>query len=113
MTRKPRSAFSVDTKSPNHSPSPDRYREVGLCESIVELLVPACSEVEPRTTTGAISRLWEITLQGIADLETLSGPVTPVLAKYSKSFSLIDRISLGIDRMQRNFEPMHKQVEAW
>jgi len=56
---------------------------------------------------------WEITLQGIADLETLSGPVTPVLAKYSKSFSLIDRISLDIDRMQRNFEPMHKQVEAW
>jgi len=46
-------------------------------------------------------------------LETLSGPVTPVLAKYSKSFSLIDRISLGIDRMQRNFEPMRKQVEAW
>jgi hypothetical protein len=36
---------------------------------------------------------------------------TPVLAKHSKSFSLIDCI--GIDRMQRNFEPMRKQVEAW
>jgi hypothetical protein len=38
---------------------------------------------------------------------------TPVLAKHSKSFSLIDCISVGVDRMQRNFEPMSKQVEAW
>jgi hypothetical protein len=38
---------------------------------------------------------------------------TPVLAKHSKSFSLIDSISVGVDRMQRNFEPMQKQVEAW
>lgn len=38
---------------------------------------------------------------------------TPVLAKHSKSFSLIDCVSVGIDRMQRNFEPMRKQVEAW
>jgi hypothetical protein len=26
---------------------------------------------------------------------------------------LIDCIALGVDRMQRNFEPMRKQVEAW
>jgi hypothetical protein len=41
------------------------------------------------------------------------GDFTPVLAKHSKSFSLIDCISVGVDRMQRNFEPMRKQVEAW
>jgi len=35
------------------------------------------------------------------------------LAKHSKSFSLTDSISVGVDRMQRNFEPMRKQVEAW
>jgi hypothetical protein len=40
------------------------------------------------------------------------GAFTPVLAKYSTSFSLIDCI-VGVDRMQRNFEPMRKQVEAW
>lgn len=38
---------------------------------------------------------------------------TPVLAKHSKSFSLIDCIWVGVDRIQRNFEPMRKQVEAW
>ena len=37
----------------------------------------------------------------------------PVLAKHSKSFSLIDCVSIGADRMLRNFEPMRKQVEAW
>jgi hypothetical protein len=41
------------------------------------------------------------------------GVFTPVLAKHSKSFSLIDCVSVGVDRMQRNFEPMRKQVEAW
>jgi hypothetical protein len=43
----------------------------------------------------------------------VSGVFTPVLAKHSKSFSLIDCISVGVDRMQRNFEPMRKPVEAW
>ena len=43
----------------------------------------------------------------------IGGAFTPVLAKYSKSFSLIDCISVGVDRMQRNFEPMRKQVEGW
>jgi hypothetical protein len=38
---------------------------------------------------------------------------TPVLAKHSKSFSLIDCVSVGVDRMQRNFEPMRTQVEVW
>jgi hypothetical protein len=32
------------------------------------------------------------------------GAFTPVLAKHSKSFSLIDCVSVGVDRMQRNFE---------
>ena len=41
------------------------------------------------------------------------GDFTPILAKHSKSFSLLDSISVGIDRMQRNFEPMRKQVETW
>src|SRR3984885_14225488 len=42
-----------------------------------------------------------------------AGDFTPVLAKHSKSFSLIDCIAVGVDRMQRNFEPMRKQVEEW
>jgi len=43
----------------------------------------------------------------------VSGVFTLVLAKHSKSFSLGDCISVGVDRMQRNFDPMRKQVETW
>ena len=43
----------------------------------------------------------------------VAGVFTPVLAKHSKSFSLIDCVSVGVDRMQRNFEPMRKQMRAW
>ena len=41
------------------------------------------------------------------------GDYTPVLAKHTKNFGLQDSLSLGVDRMQRNFEPMRCQVEAW
>ena len=37
-----------------------------------------------------------------------SGDFTPVLAKHSKSLNLVDSISVGVDRMQRNFAPMQK-----
>ena len=32
---------------------------------------------------------------------------------HTKSFSLIDCVCVGVHRMQRNFELMRKQVEAW
>jgi hypothetical protein len=38
---------------------------------------------------------------------------TPVLAKHTKQLSLVNILATGVDRMQRNFEPMCKQVEAW
>ena len=37
------------------------------------------------------------------------GDFQPLLAKHSKGFSLVDAVSVGIDRMQRNFEPMRKR----
>ena len=35
----------------------------------------------------------------------------PVLAKHSKSFNLIDTLAVGVDRIQRVFEPMQRQME--
>jgi hypothetical protein len=37
---------------------------------------------------------------------------SPVLAKPSKSFNLIDTLSVGVDRIQRNFEPLQRQGAA-
>ncbi len=36
-----------------------------------------------------------------------------MLAKHTKHLSLVDVLSIGIDRIQRNFEPMKRQVEVW
>jgi len=49
----------------------------------------------------------------VCDNMAFHGDFTPVLAKHSKHMSLVDILSVGVDRMQRNFEPMKKQVEAW
>lgn len=49
----------------------------------------------------------------VCDNIAFHGDFTPVLAKHSKHFNLQDALAIGIDRMQRNFEPMRKQVEGW
>ena len=42
----------------------------------------------------------------VCDNMAFHGDFTPVLAKHSKNFSLVDAVSIGVDRMQRNFEPL-------
>ncbi|HEV2617548.1 MAG TPA: hypothetical protein VGU63_13165 [Candidatus Acidoferrales bacterium] len=49
----------------------------------------------------------------VCDNMAFHGDFTPVLAKHTKHLSLVDVLSIGIDRIQRNFEPMKKQVQAW
>ncbi len=49
----------------------------------------------------------------VCDNMAFYGDFTPVLAKHTKHLSLVDTLAVGVDRMQRNFEPMRKQVEAW
>jgi len=49
----------------------------------------------------------------VCDNMAFHGDFTPVLAKHSKHFNLQDALAVGIDRIQRNFEPMRQQVETW
>ena len=39
----------------------------------------------------------------------VSGVLTPALAKHTKHLSLVDVVSIGVDRIQPNFEPMKKR----
>jgi hypothetical protein len=39
----------------------------------------------------------------------VSGVYIPVFAKHSSSFSLVDCISVGVNRMQRKLEPTRRQ----
>lgn len=45
------------------------------------------------------------------DNMALSGDFKPLLAKHSKNFDLIESVSLGVDRIQRGFEPLKKAIE--
>ncbi len=55
-----------------------------------------------------------VTCKSSAELGNIvTGVFTPVLAKHTKSFNLVDTLSVGVDRIQRNFEPMQRQVEHW
>ncbi len=49
----------------------------------------------------------------VCDNMSFQGDFTPVLAKHTKHFSLIDAMSVGVDRMQRNFDPMRRQITTW
>jgi hypothetical protein len=49
----------------------------------------------------------------VCDNMAFQGDFSPVLAKHTKNFSLIDAVSVGVDRMQRNFDPMRRQITKW
>src|SRR5579862_8807401 len=49
----------------------------------------------------------------VCDNMAFQGDFTPVLAKHSAKANLIDLLSVGVDRMQRNFEPLIKTVGMW
>jgi hypothetical protein len=42
-----------------------------------------------------------------------SGDYSPVLAKHTKNFSVLNALSVGVDDMMRNFKPMVESVERW
>lgn len=41
------------------------------------------------------------------------GDFTPLLAKHSPKFELLDALSIGVDRIQRAFIPLQEQVSFW
>ncbi len=49
----------------------------------------------------------------VCDNMAFHGDFQPLLAKHSKHFRLQDALSIGVDQMQRNFEPMVKSVSLW
>jgi hypothetical protein len=47
----------------------------------------------------------------VCDNMAFHGDFTPVLAKHSKHLNLVDAVSIGVDRMQRNFEPLTRHID--
>jgi len=49
----------------------------------------------------------------VCDNMAFQGEFSPLLAKHTKNFNLLQALSYGVDQMQRNFEPMAKAVQRW
>src|SRR5213596_386474 len=49
----------------------------------------------------------------VCDNMAFVGDFMPVLHKPSKHLDLIELVSIGVDKIQRNFEPLKRQIEAW
>lgn len=41
------------------------------------------------------------------------GDLTPVLTRHTKNFAIEDWSAIGVDRTQRNFDPLKRQIEEW
>jgi len=89
--------------------SRNRLRKLSTCAFCTGFPGSMCnSSISRSAHQVTICRLVRFQLGNI-----VSGAFTPVLAKHTKNLSLVDILAVGVDRMQRNFEPMRKQVEAW
>lgn len=49
----------------------------------------------------------------VCDNMAFQGDFMPILHKHSKNLDLVELVSIGVDRVQRNFEPLKHQIEQW
>lgn len=49
----------------------------------------------------------------VCDNMAFSGDFQPVLAKHSRKLELVDLVTLGVDKMQRNFDPLRRNINEW
>jgi len=49
----------------------------------------------------------------VCDNMLFAGDFKPVLRKHTKAMELTDLIAVGVEKIQRNFDPMKRQVEGW
>jgi len=49
----------------------------------------------------------------VCDNMAFMGDFTPVLHKHTRRLELIDVITIGVDKIQRNFEPLKNQITGW
>jgi hypothetical protein len=46
----------------------------------------------------------------VCDNMALSGDFKPLLAKHTKNFDLVESLSIGVDRIQRGFQPLKEAI---
>ncbi len=49
----------------------------------------------------------------VCDNMAFHGDFMPVLHKHTKNLDLVELVSIGVDKVQRNFVPLQHQIEQW
>lgn len=49
----------------------------------------------------------------VCDNMAFRGDFTPIFHKHTRKLELIDVVTLGVDKMQRGFEPLRRQITGW
>ena len=49
----------------------------------------------------------------VCDNMAFAGDFKPVFHKHTRKLDLLDVISIGVDKMQRNFAPLKEKIRAW
>jgi hypothetical protein len=49
----------------------------------------------------------------VCDNMAFQGDFVPVLHKHTKNLDLVELVSIGVDKVQRNFIPLKHQIEQW
>jgi len=49
----------------------------------------------------------------VCDNMLFSGDFKPVLRKHTKAMELTDLVAVGVEKIQRNFDPMARRIEEW
>ncbi|MDT7540577.1 MAG: hypothetical protein QOE33_481 [Acidobacteriota bacterium] len=49
----------------------------------------------------------------VCDNMAFAGEFTPILYKHTRKLDLVEVISVGVDRIQRNFTPLREQISEW
>jgi hypothetical protein len=49
----------------------------------------------------------------VCDNMAFRGDFTPIFHKHTRKLELVEVITLGVDKMQRGFEPLKRQITGW
>jgi len=83
--------------------------EVGVEESGVRFAI-GCRNSHDKTFSLGLTVGYRVF---VCDNLAFHGDFTPVTRKHSKNLDVVEVVDFAITRMQRHFEPMKRQIDAW
>lgn len=104
----------LDVVRDEYAVTPDGNRMFGFLEISVEetgvRFAIACRNSHDKSFSLGLTVGYRVF---VCDNLAFHGDFTPVTRKHTKNFDYIEVIGGAVDKMQRHFEPMKRQINAW